>query len=340
MNAPAKKLEPLSRIDELEARHFRIGAAVRAASRRSDVRELRSKIVLILLAMRCPVGRAPRRRWYVPGGVARLGAEGIRRAWPSFWPGSPPTVRTVRAHLGALESAGVLVRGPGDWLASVNPEAPHKRPRYPDTFHILDDEEEAEWWQNTGRALLEKEPSARHSPDRWRMLFGRWRDRLRDELAGLGPQPMLPGLEALAPPTKKRPPAVQATPKEVESSEGIAERLSEVVHRDRVSAGEIVGTLDRCGIHLRGAMRSRMQGNLYRLRGAAALLALALLRGDRVRNRPGWVVSAWNHARDAEVDKALRALEPSTTFAPGTLADALGVTEAAELLEGMRLTET
>ena len=160
----------------LEARSRRLAQAVEACSRRRDVRERRSQIVLIVQAAACPLGCRARRPWYVPGAAARLGARGIARAWRVVWGEEPPTVRTIRSHLGALERACVLVRAPGAWLpAWTDPEHPERRPRYPDSFHLLEDDRAAEWWATIGRRRLEDAPRARQNPGIWARLFGAWR---------------------------------------------------------------------------------------------------------------------------------------------------------------------
>jgi len=67
-------------LEDLFGRSVRLATVVQATSRRRDVREIRSKIVLLLLALRCPMFGTPAKPWYVKGAVARRGLEGLLRA--------------------------------------------------------------------------------------------------------------------------------------------------------------------------------------------------------------------------------------------------------------------
>ena len=64
-------------LDDLARRSIRLATIVQAASRRRDVRELRTKLLLLLFGRRCPSGGTIERAWYVPGAVARMGIEAI-----------------------------------------------------------------------------------------------------------------------------------------------------------------------------------------------------------------------------------------------------------------------
>ncbi len=304
-------------ISGLEYRSLRLAQVVEAISRRRDVREIRARIVLMLLDLACPLGARPRRSWYVPGAAARVGHEGIRSRWFATWGEEPPTKRTIQRHLGELERAGVLVRAPGDWVpALVVPDQPGQRSRYRDTIHLLESDEVAEWWATVGARLRELHPDTRCNPTRWREVFGDWRAR-----AAAGGDPWQPGLFDDPAEISKRgiggtPPSVNfpvqgaessagAAPTEISDRRGAAERLAEVVHRRRLEAGELLVALDLVGARVRGGVRLQLQRDLGRLRGAAALLAVALRRGDRVRNPAGWVVRAWQRATPEELERAL-----------------------------------
>lgn len=340
---PLREAPSLEPFDALESKAWRLAKAIEATTRRRDVRRLRSQIVLLLLALRCPRRGRPRRAWYVPGGVARVGAGGLLRSWRGYWGEDPPTLRTFRAHLGALEAAGVLLRAPGDWLPiHRDPRHLERRPRYPDSFLLLDLEAEAEWWSRRGRELLLQHPETRHNPDRWRFLFGDWRARAAAEADGLelealrpaAPvQPVLPGFRRSGPGA--------AVAGGLDRRE-LGERLAEVVTRDRVTAGEVLGALDSGGAAVRGRNRLEVQADVHRFLGAAALLAVVLLRGDRVRNPAGWLVRAYLGAgledRSAALARCRRLARPGPDRPPReVLGELLGRGRASALLDSLEL---
>ena len=286
-------LEPF---ELLAIRSRRLANAVGAISRRADVVRLRSKLVLLLLRASCPLASTPRRPWYVPGGVARLGARGIMHLWRQWWAEPPPTLRTVRSHLGELERGCILVRAPGDWCpVKRNPAHPERRPRYPDTFHLLEEDQAATWWAEVGHPILDHNPEARWNPGRWQLLFGTWRRRatsrqgelFAEELAGVVEVP-------------RRTDRVAPSVRSLRTAEAIADVITpgfsvfEILYLHR----------DHCArVHGGNTMRLAMDPD--GLRGAAAMLAIALRRGDRVRNRAAWLVRAWKHAPREEKARAV-----------------------------------
>jgi len=318
--APAR-----SALDELAERSPRLACAVEAASRRRDCRELRSRLLLLLLALACPPRGEPRRSWYVPGAVARLGAEGLERAWRGFYGGGAPSLRTIRKHLGELEGACALVRRPGDWMPRArDPEHPERRPRYPQTFELLEQDRDAEWWAREGRHMLAAHPEARANPDAWRRLFRGWRERA----ARLEREPMLPFEEGLL----DVPPQVRADPSSsgsLRQAAGFAadsggpessanqtghKASSPVRGRSAPSAEQLeraraigraamereplrcLALLRAAGADVRGSgAQLELARCPERLAAAARLLARALERGDVVRNRAGWILRAVRH---------------------------------------------
>lgn len=306
----------------LEARARRAAQVVAAISRRRDVRERRAQIVLLVQALSCPWGTRPRRTWYVPGACVRTGAEGLWRAWRAFYGGEdPPTVRTIRAHLSVLERACVLVRSPGDWIPWwPDPEHPERRPRYPDTLWLLETDAAAEWWAAVGRARLAEHPKARRNPDLWRRLFAGWRaeaSRFQLELdfdrpAAQDPADLQALLAGLFGPASRGP--AEARPPEPETggarrgAPGAPEALIELAAGLRRQAGplELLGLLAEAGCRIRGPNFHRLAREPVRLLGAAALYLVACRRGDRIRNRPGWLVTAFDRATGRELGGAFQ----------------------------------
>lgn len=306
--SPAVHAEPL---DQLAERAPRLANVVEATSRRRDVREFRARVLLLLLHLRCPTRGRPARPWYVPGAVARLGAGGLRRAWRGFWGQDPPSLRTFRAHLGAMEAACLLVRSPGDWIPiRRDPSHPERRPRYADTLHVLDDDQAAEWWAAEGFQILEARPEVRHHPDRWRLVFASWRDRAASrDLSLVGT--LFEGLKA--PPIECRSVApdsrsnVSGKPARAgRTSQSLAAGLRALVREARDPL-ELLSGARAFGVLIRGKAQASLASDEVRLRGALALLAVAYARGDRIRNRAAWVVRNFKHVRAAELAQALRA---------------------------------
>jgi len=303
----AHRIEPFQ---ALETRNRRLANVVEAISRRRDVRDRRAMILLLLLELRCPLGGRPRERWYTPGAVARFGADGIRSAWEGFYGEAPPTERTIRAHLGALEQSLAIIRAPGDWLWTLrDPEAPHVRPRHRDTIHVIENEAGAEWWATRGRELLESNPDTRNNPDRWRMVFGTWRKQSAagpGELFPATAAPLAPIAPAAEEPTSYSVPARQA-----------AETIGAAAARG-ADPFELLSILSRCGARVLEGNSFRLASDPTRLRGAAALLAIALLREAehpddqfrRVRKRAAWLVRAFRRADGRELAGALENFRP------------------------------
>lgn len=284
-----------SALEDLSRRSVLLAGLVEASSRRCDVRDVRSKIVLLLLALRCPLAGRPARAWYIPGAVVRLGAEGLMRAWRGYWGEPPPGLRSMRSHLGCLEGAGILQRAPGEWLPwRRDPAHPERRPRWPDTFHVLDGEAATEFWAGPGARLLELHPAARQSPELWRRLFAGWRR------AGAAVQGVLDlvGAGAVSPKRAAVSPAEDAAVR----ARGVA--LARALRRAR-DAVAVLEALEAAGAGPRGAASFRAAGAWRRARGAACMLARALCRGDRVRSPAGW----WWRAFDAGLPEELRAAE-------------------------------
>lgn len=255
----------------------RLATVVQAASRRRDVRELRARLVLLLLRLRCPPGRAPAKTWYVPGGVARLGISGVVRAWRGFFGGEVPTERTLRAHLGVLEKACAVIRAPGDWIPTP---AGAPRLRHPDTFHLLDDERDARWWADEGLPLLDRNAGARNNPTDWRRLFRGWRDRARD------PQARLPF------PAPDSRPDQDARPASSNAEDARVVRAA-------LETGEpftILSALRAVGADPDPRVLIQLAADRAALARAAARLAGELERRTRIRNRRGWIVWAFREA--------------------------------------------
>ncbi len=348
----------LDPFEALEARNRRLACVVEASSRRRDVRRFRSQVVLLLLAIACPPHVRPRRRWYVPGAVTRVGAEGLRRAWRGFYGEEPKSLRTFRKHLADLEQALAIIRSPGDWLPILrDPEHPERRPRYSETFHVLESDAAALWWAGEGRELLEANPGTKANPDKWDAVFRDWRARARfsqDHLPFLSPG----GMEdpeasrsrsstvaaSTVPHSPPRPPrasrrrwppppgrdGTRAGPLSIgellrgpwgdggrEPDERVArsstfrERPLEASRtiaravRDELEGLELFAVLDGLGLRLHGRNGSKMIADVHRFRASAALFAIALRRGDRIRNSAAWIVRAWRFAEPRELVEAL-----------------------------------
>lgn len=279
----AERIDPLG---ALEAALPRIAAVLRATSSRRDVLATRSSIVLLVWRLRCPAQGRPRRSWYVPGAVTRQGAAGLRAAWRMRLESEPPSEKTLRRHLAALERACVLVTSPGDWIPYRRP-IPAQRPRYPDTVHLLDDERAATWWAEVGADRLEAHPECAHNPDAWAQRFGDW----RGEAAAFERQPELPFPEG--------------DPEPEPGSGELADEL-ETLSREARRGLELLARLGGLGIGIRGRPALELAGNATRLRGAVAMLARALRRGDSVRSPAGWIVRAYRRADGSELATALR----------------------------------
>jgi hypothetical protein len=274
----------------------RLADVLEATTRRRDVLAARLRVVLLLLRARCPLGAVLRRRWYVPGAVARLGARGLLRSWLATFPGvEAPSERRLRGHLQALESDLVLVRAPGDWIPTL-PRGDGRRSRWPDTFHVLEDDDAAEFWSTTGAERLAAHPDARTNPTVWRAHFAEWRGRrpvqrtLWETVEALAARLSASGAGAVAQLVDLR----------------HAEQLRQValLPRDAPPHALLAG-LEAAGCALRGRNRDLAQKDAGRLRGAAAVLSLVLRRGRCVRNGSGFLVAAWRRADPLELEAAV-----------------------------------
>jgi len=281
----------------LEERSRRLTNIVEATSRRKDVREFRARLLILLLDMRCPLNLRPNRKWYVPGGVARVGPEGLRRAWRTYYGEEPRSLRTFRAHLSALEQSLAIMRSPGDWIP-VYTTSPEKRPRYADTIHILESDRAAVWWEEVGRELLSQKPKTRHNPDKWADAFGSWR-----EDAAVERRDLFSTLRAVGSASEPVPLEDYEEPAKVESKVAALE-LAKLI-RAKADPLEIMIGLRRIGCPLRGRNTWRLAADRKRFEGSVALLACALARGDRIRSRAGWLVRAWRSAGLSEIVQAL-----------------------------------
>ena len=290
-------LDPLA---ALRARNRRLADVVRAVSRRRDVRATRARLLLLLLRHRCPLNGERRRAWYVPGAVARMGAEGIRETWPALFPGvRVPSLRTVRSHLAALEQACAVIRSPGDFMPVMAADPKH-RPRHADTLHVLETERDAEWWANEGRRLLEKHgDQVRHHPEKWARVFGDWRRRAKDALMDLF------HVEPSCNPAVREPAAGFKPAK-------AARELAAVIRRGG-KAYDLLTCLHRVGIKLSGKPQVNMISAPRQLIGAVSMLVRALERGDPIDNPAGWLVSVFRkaspHERGAATARVLRPLQ-------------------------------
>ena len=312
---PFPRAERIDPLDALAARARRLADVVEAVSRRRDVRELRAQILLLLLAMRCPPGVRPIRTWYVPGAVARVGARGLVRAWRTYWGEDPPSERTVRRHLGALEQAGAIVRAPGDWLPTPRADIDARGWRYPDTVHLLCEEWAAQWWAREGWARLEEHPEARRNPSRWRELIGDWRARARAQQGELFP-------DLVAQLSADRTTAEASEEPRRDRAKPMARDLADLVVR-RAGSLELLSCAARVGVHVRGANAYSLARDPVRLRGATAILVLALEawasgRGPRIRRPAGYLVRAYRHATARELEFAQRSLLRALAVARGS----------------------
>lgn len=280
---------PFDALEALAGRSRRLADLVESISRRADVRSLRARLLLLLLELRCPPRVRPRRPWYVPGAVARLGVEGLRRAWRAFYGEEPPCPRTVRAHLGLLERCRALVRSPGDWAAE--PGEGRYRPRHADTLHVLEDEASVELWEGRGAPALRAHPEARANPDAWRKHVGSWRRPGRAAQLELFGQ----GTPVGVPDQVGRGKAAGAS---------LARALDALGPGTAVEALDALRVLGEHGACIRGRPTWELAADRRRLLGAGWLLALALARGDSIRNRAAWLVRAHRHADRTELDQA------------------------------------
>ncbi len=295
------------RLEDEDARRLavrapRLALLVEASSPRRDVRRARSRLLLTLLALSCPRKGQPRRPWYVPGAVARLGLEGIRRALAAAWAWAPCD-RTIRRHLAALEEVLALVRQPGERIAALR--RPGRAPRYPDTLILLDDEREAAFWEGQGADVLRAHPELRTSPEAWERRLGPWRSWARQhqlELFAPAPAPLaFPGLE----------PAPR--------DEGERRRAAlELARAVRGPALDLLGALDRAGVHVPARAQLAALGRPEPLRRAAAVYALALSRGAEVRDGWAWVRSVLRRASPDEGRRALERLGAGGDSSSGT----------------------
>lgn len=282
-------------VGDLALESPRLANVVEATSRKRDVRSRRAKILLLLLALACPVNAAPARAWYVPGAVARVGAEGLLRAWQSFFHEPAPSLRSMRTHLGELERSLAIVASPGDWMpVAKDPEHPERRPRYPQTFHLLVSDEAAEWWEREGLELAQRHPESRHNPDAWRRLFRSWRERA----ARVAREPLLPftdpeTMEGGKPARPRVAGRVDDPADQRRAAAAIAEAAK--LHQDDPLA--LLSALRAAGVPISGSKAAAsLAREPRRLAAAARLLARALERGDRVRNRAGWLVRMFRAA--------------------------------------------
>jgi len=289
------RLLPFEPLDALAARSRRLADLVESISRRRDVRELRARLLVLLLELRCPVGARPRKPWYVPGAVARLGVEGLRRAWRAYHGGEPPCARTLRAHLGLLERVRAVGRQPGDWVDGELPAEGAWRPRHADTIHVLEDEAAAEAWGARVAPALAAHRDLRRNPDRWRRLVGRWRGPIGRQLDLFDPA----GRPAGSP---------EGLPDRVgedrPAGEALARRLASLAQARSQEVLDVLAAARDAGAHLRGRASFELAADRRRAFGAAALLARALARGDWVRNRAAWLVRAFRLAGAGELDRA------------------------------------
>lgn len=281
---PEALLDPLA---VLEERSWRLACVVRGVSRRRDARQRRARILLALLAMRPPPGARGWQRWYVPGAVARLGADGLRRVWRRLFGQEPPSERAMRLHLKALEQAGAVVRSPGDWMPGVTREG---RPlRWPDTFHLLETDADADWWARVGRERLASNPRAAWDPRSWRRLFSGWRTEARQ-------LDLFPDAAPAKAPVAE--PAQTPSAREAARPPDLAARLLEA---SRAGVAEVLGALRAVGAPVLGRNGWALAAAPARTCAAAALLSRALSRGDRVRDLAAWLVAAARRARGEEL---------------------------------------
>ena len=251
-------------------------------SPRRDARANRARLLILLLELRCPPAKRPKRSWYVPGGVARTSLEDLAARWPKRFHLPPPCRRTLLRHICRLSAGGAIVRVPGDLLGwGPDPDDPQKAPRFPDTLLVLTTELEWQWWATVGLARLDANPGARKSASIWRRLFGRWRGE------SAGRQGELFHVDPQAPTVTPD----SATLRRLANSDGLL---------------DLLGGLKAAGVALASRMTWRLASSESRLRGAIALLARAIGRGDRIQNFAGWLVHAFSRAPRAELEQAAR----------------------------------
>jgi hypothetical protein len=290
------------RLAALRATAPRLALVVEASTPRRDVRHTRASLLLLLLSLRCPLHGRPRRSWYVRGAVARLSPAALERAWESFHGEAPPCERTLRAHLRALEEHLAIIRAPGELVPTLHDEA--HRPRYPDTIHVLEEDRDARWWAAEGRALLERHPEVRRSAAAWRALFEGWREQARAEQLEL--------FDTRSRPVRRHPSSGgEATPADRAAWGGAVAGALEL------GPLELLAVLARAGAPLSAKGQLEALRQPARLRQAAALYALALRRGDRIRSGSGWLVYALRRAKDAEGRAALASILRRSGTGPG-----------------------
>lgn len=283
---------PFSPLDLLAARSRRLADLVEAVSRRRDVRELRARLLVLLLELRCPHSGRPKRSWYVPGAVCRMGVEAIRRAWRGYHRTEPPCARTIRAHLGLLEQVRAVVRQPGDWVGlRTEPREGGWRPRHADTIHVLEDEESLEAWVRNGAEVLRSHPEARRNPDAWARLLSGWRRRRPARQLGLFDDLPPEGLQDRVGEGRA-------------DGRALASDLAALPEERRRDALQLLLVARAHGVEARGRPTWALAADRSRLEGGLCLLARALVRGDCVRNRAAWLVRAHRLAPAAELEQA------------------------------------
>lgn len=306
-------------IDILAERNHSVAARIEAISRRRDTREKRAKLTLLLLERRAPLIGSLREPWYVRGGVARMGIPDIARAWRARFHEVAPCERTLRSHLSALVRGLVIVKEPGPWL----PWAPVKgaeRPRRPDSIHILETDELAEWWAEVGYPRLQKEPGAALSPRRWARLFSEWREMARHRQLEFPELRDTEEPEVATTPEPVGAPAFSFTPGTVpilqrrpDPDVGSSEfwDLADVVKKGRaatrwewaVAFRTLVPGLEGDGRALRDLLT-----DFPRALGVSALLLRSLAGGRyRIENRLKWALGAFGKGRASDM-RAARAL--------------------------------
>jgi len=200
-------------------------------------------------------------------------------------------MKTIRRHLRALERACCVVCSPGDWL----PSRGDRSGRYPDTIHVVDREADAEWWATSGKLLLAQHPEVRHDPRRWARVIGNWRDR----------RPVQGHLfvEQLA---RSFRPDVPVRGDEEEA----AARLARVVRQPAVlrERPATLRSLASAGCMLHGPKREEVLRDPRRLRGAMALLSVALRRARPPRDRAAFLVFACSPRLAKDREEALAAV--------------------------------
>ncbi len=282
-------------LELLAGRSRHLATVVEATSRRGPVRSRRAQLLLLLLRLRCPTDSRPKHSWYVPGAVARLGAEGIRRAWKGFFGEEPPSLRTVRSYLGLLEQACAIVREPGEPMPwHPDPKHPERRPRYPDTFHVVESERASRWWADVGHQRLDELGERRHLSSCWRAMLGDWRSEVSKTQLELYRLERVDELDEISP----------------------AERSTELVASLRCARGpfDLLAAARAAGAHLGHVASIELAADTSRLAASLAMLAITLQREERgrattrVRSRGRWLLWAFRHATPTEHAAALEAL--------------------------------